>query len=284
MAWKNERQPRAPLALAAAAFACGIWLAGYLQRPPALWECTGALLVVCALAAVLARSTRLAQLSAVLALLCAGAFARMATPVQRNVVPPGEFLDGERIEIVGHVTNDGVLLAGGGSRERFDLETEFIQLNDVKFARPFGIRATVFSREISEEDTGSDAPTLPRLIYGDRVKLKAKLRLPRNFRNPGAFDYEGYLRGIGISGLASVKAEEIEVLPGKLGSRFGFWRSRKSASLRILIAPSSLLAITTGRETALPDERATASAPHRLVLNKPSRRRARRPGGTRGTR
>ncbi|HMC32087.1 MAG TPA: ComEC/Rec2 family competence protein, partial [Candidatus Angelobacter sp.] len=216
----------APLALAAAAFACGIWLAGYLQRPPALWECTGALLVVCALAAVLARSTRLAQLSAVLALLCAGAFARMATPVQRNVVPPGEFLDGERIEIVGHVTNDGVLLAGGGSRERFDLETEFIQLNDVKFARPFGIRATVFSREISEEDTGSDAPTLPRLIYGDRVKLKAKLRLPRNFRNPGAFDYEGYLRGIGISGLASVKAEEIEVLPGKLGSRFGFWRSR----------------------------------------------------------
>jgi competence protein ComEC len=226
-----QKQRRAPLALAAAAVGCGIWLAGYVLRPPALWGWTTALLAFCALTAVLAKSPRLARFSAVLALACAGAFARMGTPRQHTVVPPAEFLDTKDVEVVGHITNDGVLLAGGGARERFDLEAELIQINDAKFTQSFGIRATIFTREANEETTEADAPAFPPLVYGDRVRLKAKLRLPRNFRNPGAFDYEGYLRGIGISVLASVKAEEIEALPGKSGSRLGFWRSRIRRSI-----------------------------------------------------
>jgi competence protein ComEC len=214
------------MALAAAALACGIWLAGEWQRSPALWGCAATLLASCAVAAVMAGSARLAQLSAVLALLGAGAFARMATPLPRSIVPPAAFENGDRVEIVAHVTNDGVLLAGGGQRERFDLETESIELNGVRFTRPVGIRASVFSREAEEEASGPDAPQFPRLAYGDRVRLAARLRPPRNFRNPGAFDYEGYLRGLGITVLASVKAEEIEVLRGRSGTRFGFWRSR----------------------------------------------------------
>ena len=66
------------------------------------------------------------------------AFVRVATPLPRNVVPPQEFLNGERVEIVAHVTNDGVLLAGGGPRERFDLQTETIELGDLKFTQPVG--------------------------------------------------------------------------------------------------------------------------------------------------
>jgi competence protein ComEC len=231
MAWqkvfgKKEGQPRAPLALAATAFACGIWLAGHVQRSPALWGCAAALLVLCALAAVLAKSARLAWLSATFALLCTGSFARVAAPVQHIIVPLQEFLETKDVEVVGHVTNDGVLLAAGGLRERFDLETESIQVNSQKFTQPFVIRAIVFSRDANEENTGPDSPLFPQLNYGDRVRLKAKLRLPRNFRNPGAFDYEAYLHGIGISVLASVKAQEIELLPGKSGARLGFWRSR----------------------------------------------------------
>ena len=163
-------------------------------------------------------------------MVCAGAFARVATPGSHNVVPPHEFLGGE-VEIVGHVTNDGAALAGGGSRERFDLETEIINLGDLKFVQPVGIRATAFSREPAEDDPDDDRPEMPHLTYGERVRLIAKLRLPRNFRNPGAFDYEGYLRGRGISALASVKAEKIEVLPGRSGGRFGFWRSRMRRSI-----------------------------------------------------
>src|SRR5215472_15523525 len=226
MTGKTQAQPRAPLALAAVAFACGIWLTGHLQRSPVLWGWAATLLVICAIAALIAKSTRLAQLSAALALLCAGAFARVATPLARVVLPPPELLVGDKVEIVAHVVNDGVLRAGEGARERFDVQTDSIQLGKMTFTQPVGIRANVFSRDLSEDDPDSDAPQFPHLVYGDRVKFIARLRLPRNFGNPGAFDYAGYLHGLGISMLASVKAEDIEVLPGKSGSPFGFWRSR----------------------------------------------------------
>jgi competence protein ComEC len=226
MAGKTQVQPRAPLALAAAAFACGIWLSGHLQNSPTLWGWAGALLALCTIVAVVINSGRLARLSAVLALLCVGAFARVATPLPRNIVPPREFLDGKYVEIVAHVTNDGVHLAGGGPRERFDVQTESIRLAESVFTQPVGIRATVFSRDMDEESAEPDGPQFPRLAYGDRVRLIAGLKLPRNFGNPGSFDYEGYLHGIGVSALASVKAENIEVLPGKTGSLLGSWRSR----------------------------------------------------------
>ena len=64
-----------------------------------------------------------------------------------------------------------------------------------------------------------------------QVRFTARLRPPRNFRNPGAFDYEGYLRGLGISVIASVDAQKVEMLPGKAGARMGFWRSRIRRSI-----------------------------------------------------
>ena len=237
-----KAQPRAPLALAAAAFACGIWLSIHWQLSAGLWGWATASLVLCAIAAVAIKSLRPAQISAVLALVCAGAFARIATPFPRLPAPPPEFLNVKDVEIVGHVTNDGALLAGGGPRERFDLQTETMELDGQKFTRPIGIRATIFSRDAAEEaqEQEDDAPAIPRMAYGDRIHLTAKLRLPRNFRNPGAFDYEGYLHGLGISTLASVKSEDIEVLSGMSGSRIGFWRSHLRNSILKHIHQSNL--------------------------------------------
>jgi competence protein ComEC len=235
-----KAQPRAPLALAAAAFACGILLTGRLQLSSAGWGWGTASLVLCAVAAVAIRSLRPAQLAALLALVCAGAFAQIATPLPRLATPPPEFLNVKDVEIVGHVTNDGALLAGGGPRERFDLQTETIEIDDHKLTQPIGIRATVFSRDAAEETQDDDSPAIPHVAYGARVRLKAKLHLPRNFRNPGAFDYEGYLRALGISTLASVKSEDIEALPGISGSRFGLWRSRVRNSILQHIHESSL--------------------------------------------
>ncbi len=227
----TKAQPRAPLALAAAAFACGILLSTYWPVSAALWGWATTALAFCAIAAVAINSLRPAQAAALLALVCAGAFARLATPSPRLSAPPPEFLNVKDVEIVGHVTNDGALLAGGGPRERFDLQTETVELAGQKFAQPVGIRATVFSRDVAEETQDDDAPAIPHMAYGVRVRLTAKLRLPRNFRNPGAFDYEGYLHGLGISTLASVKAGDIEILNGISGSRFGFWRSRVRNSI-----------------------------------------------------
>ena len=237
-----KAQPRAPLALAAAAFACGIWLSTHWQLSTGLWGWATASLVLCAIAAVAIKSLRPAQIAAVLALVCAGAFARIATPSPRLPAPPPEFLNVKDVEIVGHVTNDGALLAGGGPRERFDLQTETLELDGQKFIQPVGIRATVFSHDAAEEaqEQEEDAPAVPHMSYGARVRLTAKLRLPRNFRNPGAFDYEGYLHGLGISALASVKSEDIEVLSGTSGSRIGFWRSRLRNSILKHIHQSNL--------------------------------------------
>lgn len=235
-----KAQPRAPLALAAAPFACGILLAGHLQLSSAGWGWATASLVLCAVAAVAIRSLRPAQFAALLALVCAGAFAQIATPLPRLATPPPEFLNVKDVEIVGHVTNDGALLAGGGPRERFDLQTEMIELDGQKLTQPIGIRATAFSRDAAEETQDDDSPAIPHVAYGARVRLKAKLHLPRNFRNPGAFDYEGYLHALGISTLASVRSEDIEVLPGSSGNRFGLWRSRVRNSILQHIHQSSL--------------------------------------------
>jgi competence protein ComEC len=221
-----KAQPRAPLALAAAAFACGIWLSTHCQVSSALWGWAAASLALCTIVAVAIKSLRPAQIAALFALVCAGVFARITTPVPRLFVPPLEFFregpatSGEKkVEIIAHVTNDGALLAIDESRERFEMETESIEFDGTKFLQPVGMRATVY-----------DAPGAT-LKYGERIRLRARLKLPHNFGNPGAFDYEGYLRGRGITALASVKADEIEVLPGTSGSRFGFWRSRVRNSI-----------------------------------------------------
>ena len=62
--------------------------------------------------------------------------------------------------------------------------------------------------------------------YGDRIRFSAKLKLPRNFRNPGAFDYQGYLADRGIVALGSAKIENVEVLPGFSGNRLASLRNR----------------------------------------------------------
>lgn len=125
-----------------------------------------------------------------------------------------------------HVINDGVLSSAGKAREHVDVESESIELGDIAFRQPVGIRATVFSREPAEDDSEDDDSRFPKLAYGDRVRMEARLKLPHNFGNPGSFDYEGYLHGIGVSVLGSVQVEKIEILPGTSGNAMGFWRSR----------------------------------------------------------
>ena len=67
--------------------------------------------------------------------------------------------------------------------------------------------------------------------YGERLRFPAKISPPRNYRNPGAFDYRGYLAENGIVALASTKAASVEVLPGFAGSRAELWRSRIHRSI-----------------------------------------------------
>ena len=56
------------------------------------------------------------------------------------------------------------------------------------------------------------------LIRGDRIRTFARLRLPRNFRTEGAFDYEQYLRTQGIHVLGTIKNQKLihKVAEGRL--------------------------------------------------------------------
>ncbi len=58
------------------------------------------------------------------------------------------------------------------------------------------------------------------LDYGQQVEFDARVRPPRNFGNPGAFDYVRYLARQEIFWTASVRAgSKISILPGVCGSR-----------------------------------------------------------------
>jgi predicted membrane metal-binding protein len=69
------------------------------------------------------------------------------------------------------------------------------------------------------------------LKYGERIRFPTTLVAPRNYRNPGAFDYAGYLRDNGIVALASTKYANVELLPGFAGNRIEMWRARVHRSI-----------------------------------------------------
>ncbi len=66
-----------------------------------------------------------------------------------------------------------------------------------------------------------DGEQPPALAYGQRVELDAQVRRPRNFHNPGAFDYVRFLARDSIYWTASARsAANLRILPGACGSRF----------------------------------------------------------------
>jgi competence protein ComEC len=131
------------------------------------------------------------------------------------------------------------LTARAGFHERVDVETEKIDWEDKSSQHQIGIRLNIYSAAkgdySSKErvDVGQISPplTLPTLHYGQLIRFAAALNPPRNYRNPGAFDYESYLRKQGITELASTKYAKVEILPGFAGNRLELWRTRIHRSI-----------------------------------------------------
>jgi competence protein ComEC len=148
------------------------------------------------------------------------------------------FADGRDVAITAHVIKEGNLRdhGRGGSQQRLDLETEQINTSNENFAVRFGIRVSFYGYEARDEaakNVSEESATAPAHLfrYGERLRFPAKLYPPRNFRNPGAFDYAGYLAENGIVALGSAKADTVESLPGFVGNRFELWRTRLRRSL-----------------------------------------------------
>ena len=175
--------------------------------------------------------------AALIALFAVGAFylqaydAAQTTPPDLHAFATGE---GEVI-VTGHVIREGLMRDSpyGGKQESVDLESEELATPDHTSNAHVGIRLTIYSRESDEaaaEQSGSES-ALRVYTYGERLRLPAKLRMPRNYGNPGALDLVGYLASQGIRLTGSARAGQVEVLPGFAGSRIGLWRARARRSI-----------------------------------------------------
>jgi len=242
-----RRPPAAPLFAAVLAFCGGILLQTYCYKPAALYLLCAVGMMLCSAAALRyvagARGARLAYCAAVLAFFPAGALLMAAHQAQPMAAPSLlKYAGGEEVTLTGYVARSGSLRTGRDLHESLDLAVEQAQF-DSSGAEPVvgTVRLNLYVPDSnhggweSEEDGVEDSVAPPVFDYGQRLRLRAKLRPPVNFRNPGNMDYVGWLRGQGIAVLGSAKSTSIAVLPGLGGSRMERirWRARRSVLDRI---------------------------------------------------
>lgn len=226
-----QAAPREPLLYAALSFSAGILLGARAWRPPAWWV-VAILVFLAAGIYLLQRRPRWSLAMACAALALLGAFAVQARgPVTVNTEIL-RFADGGDVTLTAHITRDGFLREGGfgASRQVLEVESEQIQAGSAMENIRAGLRLTIYSRPESDGDAGTSA-AIPLYTYGQRLRLAAKLRPPRNFGNPGAFDYRGYLAQRGIAALGSANQAEVQVLPGFAGTRAARWRNQARRSV-----------------------------------------------------
>ena len=216
---------------AAVAYSLGV-VAGLYQWRPALWWVVAGAAFVAAAAYFATRRSGLGWLLALGAVFVAGALhiqARGASTHLDTSIQP--YADRQELQIIAHVTRDGRLHPGALDeiRQTIDLETEEVRTAAGQSeAIHSGVRLSIYSPRLKgpEENSNPTPSNVPLFHYGDRIRFSAKLRTPRNFRNPGAFEYRGYLADHNIAALGSAKTVDVERLPGFAGNRIASWRSR----------------------------------------------------------
>jgi competence protein ComEC len=201
-----------------------------------VWVC-GIILLLSAAAFLVRRRPRVSLATVAAAFAFLGAFTGQSrdsmTEPQAGIV---RFTSGQEVVLTGYLLGDGVVRQGnfGKQQQSIDLAVERAETEDTPAAPINGtVRLALYStqrvRRAAEadeepaEDEDGNSPA-PPLRYGQRVRLTAKLRPALNYKNPGAWDYSGYLASIGISALGSAKAESAVLLPGRGGTRLSEWR------------------------------------------------------------
>jgi competence protein ComEC len=258
----THKPPRQPLFWAAVVFSLGLWTGMRAWRPSSWW-------VIAVVAFVFAASWFLSKRAGLAKALSLGAwFLLGAFLIQIRSQRPADLqqddarifalADGREVTLTAHVMREGYARAASPQsiRESIDVETEAIASQGESWPVRAGVRLTIYEKvenpasvERRASPPGLDSPDLgsPKsargtgespvptlalpLTYGTRLQILAKLHPARNYRNPGAFDYEGYLRDNGISVLGSAEAKDIARLPGFSGSRIQLWRTRVHASI-----------------------------------------------------
>jgi len=245
----DRKPPRQPLFWAALAFSLGLWTGVRAWRPPSWW-------VIAVVAFVFAASWFLPKRAWLAKALSLGAWVLLgAFLIQIRGQRPDELqqddarilalADGRAVTLTARVIREGYARDAGprSIRESIDVETEEIASQGGSWPVRAGVRLTIYEKvedraigpsgdRVILDDPMTRSPDDPiPLTYGTRLRIRAKLHPARNYRNPGAFDYEGYLRDNGISVLGSAEATDIARLPGFSGSRIQLWRTRVHSSI-----------------------------------------------------
>jgi hypothetical protein len=119
--------------------------------------------------------------------------------------------------VMAHVSKEATLQEDGpGSlRQRIEVETEQIIRGDEHLAVNSGLRINIYQQELLKRDSDQEAIGAPVRVftYGERLRFPAKISPPSNYRNPGAFDYRGYLQENGSSHWLRPKLEVSRFFP-----------------------------------------------------------------------
>jgi competence protein ComEC len=219
---------------AALAYAAGIIAGTHFSRPCS-WCISATAAFLAAALYFLTRRKLLASILALAAFCFAGALQiqlQNSSAVRDSSLIP--FAYGPPVQITGHVMRESKSRQASPTElsQSLDVQTEeIVTENGARVPVHSGVRLMIY-QDIDDSRPNSPAQlTLCRFHYGERIHLSAKLKLPRNFHNPGAFDYETYLAENGIAALASTKAEDVDLLPGFTGNRFELWRTKIHSSI-----------------------------------------------------
>jgi competence protein ComEC len=221
---------------AALAYSSGI-IFGVSHWRPAVWWIAGLIFFIGAGRYFTIRRPRLGWAVVLGALFLTGALHIQATRHSReHDTHIQKFANREKTLIVAHVVRDGRLQPGafGEDRQTLDIETEQIGSDAGEGTIHAGIRLSIYAQRPDscenktspEQSETRPCPAMRVFHYGERIRLTAKLKLPRNFRNPGAFDYQGYLSDRGVVALGSAKFEDIQLVDGFSGTTISDLGSR----------------------------------------------------------
>jgi competence protein ComEC len=222
--------------VAGVAFALGILAGNVAWRAPHIWL-IGFVVAVLGVWVLYRRNPSMAFALALVALIPLGAFYLQSYDASQTTPPNLEaFSTGEgTVEVTAYVTREGVVRDSpyGGKQESVDVETEELAMGDHRLTAPVGIRLTIFSKQQDEEAAAASGVESPLAVYtyGERMRISAKLRAPRNYSNPGSLDLVGYLASQGVRLTGSARAADVEVLPGFSGDRIGLWRATARRSV-----------------------------------------------------
>jgi competence protein ComEC len=269
----DPKPPRQPLFWAAVALSLGLWTGVHEWRPPS-WLVIASVAFGFAACWFLSRRAWAAKALSLGIWFLLGTFliqVRSHKPngLQRNEAEILALADGTSVVFTGHVIREGYPQSTypGATHESIDVETEEIIGRGAAETIQAGVRLTIYDKDPAQSlpdaaqgarSSVEAASETLKLTYGTRLRIRAKLHPARNYRNPGAFDYEGYLRDNGITVLGSAEAKDIVRIPGFSGSRVELWRTRVHASIIAKIhqlwpAPQAALmdAMVLGEESFL---------------------------------